>query len=74
MIYAKERNYLEECSDIDSFYDCYMKELMHHIEQLAYQEELEYDVCGEDAPFLRILNRCFKRIGFYLIIPDTELF
>ena len=57
-------NYLEECETFDAFYDRYMKEMEYHIEQLAYQEKLEYDVCGEDAPFLFfsiLFDDCLER-------------
>lgn len=52
MIYGEGRNYLEECTDFDTFYDCYMKRMAHYIELLACQEKQEYDVCGADAPYL----------------------
>lgn len=64
MLDLNGHNYLEECDTFEMFYDRYLKEMEYHIEQLTYQEKLEYDVCGEDAPFLFfsiLFDDCLER-------------
>lgn len=64
MIYEGEKNYLEECSDFESFYAAYMSKMQHIIELLALQERQEYDVCAADAPYLFfsiLFDDCMKR-------------
>ena len=64
MIYEGEKNYLEECSDFESFYTAYLSKMQHIIELLALQERQEYDVCAADAPYLFfsvLFDDCLKR-------------
>ena len=56
-----------ELGDFDSFdklFDAYRKNVELYVEQLAYQEKLEYDVAGKEAPYLflsMVFDDCIKR-------------
>ena len=58
MIYEGEKNYLEECSDFESFYTAYLSKMQHIIELLALQERQEYDVCAARSEERRVGKEC----------------
>lgn len=48
----------------DDFFNAYKKNVELYVEQLAYQEKLEYDIAGEVAPFLylsMVFDDCINR-------------
>lgn len=48
----------------DDLWEAYQKQVEYHIEQLAKQEELEYKIAGETAPFLLfslLFDDCLER-------------
>jgi len=48
----------------DNLFNAYKKNVELYVEQLAYQEKLEYDLAGQEAPFLyvsMVFDDCIKR-------------